>query len=93
MMLSKEEFLRLQKLAAISLDDSQTEKLWNQLWSIVDFLGKLKDINTSNDSHTYNHTLKTIAWIDTYENYVSLFENAKHEKIANSIVITSVVDN
>ncbi len=93
-MLSKEEFLRLQKLATISLDDSQTEKLWNQLWSIVDFLGKLKDISgVSNGSIFYNNTLKTIDWIDTYADYMSLFENVKHEKIANSIVIASVVDN
>lgn len=93
-MLNKEEFLHLQKLAAISLDDKETEKLWNQLVNIVDFLGKLKDIsgNSNNDSLPDNDLI-TISEIKKYDDYKSLFDNSKHEKIGNSIVVNSVVDN
>ena len=87
-MLSKEEFLRLQKLAAISLDDNETEKLWKQLGSIVDFLGKLKDVwDNLKDNYSSNNNLIPISGINSYEDYKSLFDNAKHEKIDNSIVV------
>lgn len=94
MMLSKEEFLRLQKLAAISLDKNQTEKFWNQISTIVDFLWKLKDIQTKSvDYNIDSNKLKTISWVDSYKDFDILFGNTKHERIANSIVISSVIDN
>jgi len=87
-MLSKEEFLRLQKLAAISLDDNETDKLWKQLGGIVDFLGKLKDVSSDiKEKNISNHNLKPISGIDNYQDYKSLFDNSKHDKIDNSIVV------
>jgi len=92
MMLSKEEFLRLQKLAAISLDNNETDKLWKQLDSIVDFLGKLKDVwNNCKEDVSFNHILKPISGIDNYQDYKSLFDNSKHDKIDNSIVVDFAV--
>lgn len=93
-MLSKEEFLRLQKLAAISLDDNETDKLWKQLSTIVDFLGKLKDVwYNAKENISSNTILKPISGVNNYQDYKSLFANSKHDKVIDSIVIASVVDN
>lgn len=93
-MLNKEEFLRLQKLAAISLSDQETVKLGTQLWTIVQFLWKLKDIS-SPLSHNLNdlHTLEPISGVCEYTDTQVLFDNVTHEKIGNTIVINSVIDN
>lgn len=93
-MLTKEEFVRLQKLAAISLDENQTEKLWNQLWTIVDFLGKLQHISLQwKNTSLYSSFLQPLSWVTLYKDAESLFDNVTHEKVANSIVIASVIDN
>lgn len=92
-MLTTEEFLRLQKLAAISLSQQETEKLGNQLSTIVDFLGKLKNISYTWDVHSTTHSLQTISWSHQYQNVQDLFINTKHEKVGNSIVVNSVIDN
>ncbi|AHB41322.1 hypothetical protein P148_SR1C00001G0531 [candidate division SR1 bacterium RAAC1_SR1_1] len=93
-MLNKEEFLRLQKLAAISLSDQETVTLGTQLGNIVQFLGKLKDIESPlYDNGTVFHSLKPISGVCEYTDTQILFDNAKHEKIGNSIVVNSVIDN
>lgn len=93
-MLNKEEFLRLQKLAALSLDDTETAKLGKQLWTIVDFLGKLQEISWKSSWNISNyHTLKPISGVSNYDDTQKLFENVTHEKIGKSIVVNSVVDN
>lgn len=93
-MLNKEEFLRLQKLAAISLDDKETVKLWKQLETIVEFLGNLKNISWNESNYSSNsNILNPIEGVSEYEDVETLFINTKHEKIWNSIVVNSVVDN
>lgn len=93
-MFDKEILLHLQKLAAISLNDNEIEKFWNQLWIVVDFLGKLKNIPSKLDNVvTSNKSLSTLSWVCVYKDYKLLFDNAKHEKTSNSLMISSVVDN
>lgn len=93
-MLNKEEFLRLQKLAAISLDDQETAKLATQLWTIVDFLWKLQKISASTSSvWKTERTLIPVSWTRSYDSGEMLFANVTHEKLGNSIVVNSVVDN
>ncbi len=93
-MLTKEEFLHLQKLAAISLTDKEESKLQNQINSIVDFLKKLQNISFQPSIWIENtSTLFPISWLYSYEYYWSLFDNSIHKKIDNSIVINSVINN
>ncbi len=91
-MLNKDELLRLQKLAAISLDQQESEKLLYQLWTIVDFLGTLKNIPVRWNA-IQEHSLEPISWIKTYQEADLLFNNVTHEKIGNSIVVNSVINN
>lgn len=91
-MLNKDELSRLQKLAAISLDQQESEKLLHQLWTIVDFLGTLKNIPTK-ENVLQDHSLKPIDRVNVYQDVGLLFVNVTHQKIGNTIVVNSVIDN
>jgi hypothetical protein len=92
-MLNKEEFSHLQKLSALSFDEQQTAKFLDQLSSILDFLSQLQEPSLHSDSISCSHTLCFKSGVSSYQGSQNLFVNVKHEKIANTIVISSVLDN
>lgn len=96
-MLDYKEFERLQKLSCVSLDDNEKEKLFSQIWNIVVFLNKLNELDLDNtvsisDSNLLETNLRSIKWLNTFENTDWLLQNVIHEKINNNIVIKSVLD-
>jgi len=69
------------------------------LASIVDFLGKLNEIKIDQDIADWTAQsgiesgLRVIPGVQDYSDIDWLFQNTKHQKINNSIVIKSVIDN
>lgn len=92
-MLSLEEFERLQKLSAISLTNQEQEKLSDQMYTIIDFLSKLQSLPLDFQDKKITHRLSPISWVSSYKDNKELFQNVSHEKVWNSIMINSVVDN
>lgn len=92
-MLTKSELDHLQELSALSLSDKEVDVLWSQLSNIVDFLSKLQDVTKGELSNINGHTLELSSWINNYVAVDDLFKNSIHEKMWNTIVISSVVDH
>lgn len=92
-MLSLEEFERLQKLSAISLNNEEQKKLSDQMSTIIDFLSKLQSLPLNSQDKKIIHMLSPISWVSSYKDNKQLFQNVSHEKVWNSIMINSVVDN
>ena len=98
-MLTPEEIKHLQTLSCISLDQEEEKTLGKQLVGIVDFLGKLNEIKIDQDildgtaGDTFDHFLSVVPDVCQYEDANALFQNVQHEKINNSIVIKSVIEN
>lgn len=96
-MLDYKEFERLQKLSCVTLNDDKKKKLFSQVWDIVVFLNKLNELDIDkvvwvSDDNLLSTNLRTIDWINDFENRDWLLKNVFHEKINNNIVIKSVLD-
>jgi hypothetical protein len=92
-MLNKEEFSHLQKLSALSFDEQQTAKFLDQLSNILDFLSQLQEPSLHSNTISCSHALYLKPGVSFYQGSQNLFANVKHEKIANTIVVSSVLDN
>jgi aspartyl-tRNA(Asn)/glutamyl-tRNA(Gln) amidotransferase subunit C len=53
-MISKEEVKHIAKLARIALSQKEEEKFQKELSSILDFIGKLKEVDISNVKPTFH---------------------------------------
>lgn len=91
MTLTDQELERLQKLACIKLSTEEQAKFGNQLQNIISFLGTLGEIKIDTQLMKIEHPLRTIEGIKKFDDTKALLHNVKHEKINNSIVITSVL--
>lgn len=56
-MISKEEVKHIAKLARLGLTEAEIEKFQKELSSILDYIGKLKEVDIKNVEPT-SHTLK-----------------------------------
>jgi len=67
-LLSKEEILHLAKLAGLTISDSQLEKLPNDLSSVIEYMSKIKTLDTTGVKETSQVTnLKNVFREDIIE--------------------------
>lgn len=92
-MLKIDELKRLEKLSCISLSNKEENKFLDQLWNIINFLEKLKELKIENVENNLNieNSLRTIDGVKDFEDKEKIMQNVQHPIINNCIEIKSVL--
>jgi len=96
MSFSKQDFEKLLRLCAIKLEGEEKEKIYSQLWSILDFVSQLQQIDTSDVDPLYHpiedKNLSLAEGVQPFENTQKILQNVKHSIKNNSICIKKIVN-
>ncbi len=95
MQLTSDQITKLQDLSAIKLSHEEEQVFFDKLWSIIEFLAQLKQLDLTDislDDGDVWHYMETVHGLDEFSDSEALLHNVEHELINNSIVVKSSLD-